>query len=79
MLMSCVHYGLNIREMNLRNSSSVFLVKFRRNVAGAGRWQLVDVNEETSLSITRIKREHTVVDVLLNAGAAVARCQGTAR
>ena len=55
------------------------LGQFNGDVARTGRWQLVDVDEETSLGITRIEGEHTVVDVLLDAGAAMARSQSTAR
>ena len=51
------------------------LVQFGGNVARAGRWQLVDVDEETPLRIARVEGEHAVVDVLLDAGAAIARSQ----
>lgn len=49
-----------------------------RDVTGAGRRQLVDVDEETLLSIARIEGEHPMVDVLLDALAPVARSQSPA-
>jgi hypothetical protein len=49
------------------------------DVARTSRWQLVDVDEETLVRIAWVKGEHAVVHVLLQAGAFVARSQGTAR
>lgn len=44
-------------------------------MARAGRRELVDVDEEALLGITRVEGKHTVVNVLLDALAAVARSQ----
>lgn len=49
------------------------------DVARASRWKLVGVDEETLVRVAWVEGEHAVVDVLLQAFAAVARSQGTAR
>ena len=49
-----------------------------RDVAGAGRGQLVGVDEETLVRVARVEGEHAMVDVLLQALAVVARSQGAA-
>ena len=54
-----------------------FLVLLR-NVARASRWELVGVDEEPSVWVTRVDRHHPVVDVLLGALALVAWSQETA-
>ena len=41
--------------------------------------QLVDVDKETLVRIARVEGQHAMVDVLLQAGALVARGQGAAR
>lgn len=55
------------------------LVIFGRYVARTSRRQLVDVDEETFVGITRIEGEHSVIDILLHTGATVARGQSTTR
>ena len=45
------------------------------DVARAGRWQLVGVNEETPVKVTRVDRDHPVVDILLGALGLIARGQ----
>jgi len=48
------------------------------DVARTSRWQLVDVDEETLVRIAWVEGEHAVVDILLKAGALIARSQGAA-
>ena len=43
------------------------------DVARAGRWQLVGVNEETPVKVARVNRDHPVVDILLGALRLIAR------
>ncbi len=52
------------------------LVKSGRNVARAGRWQLVDVDEDSLLGIARIKGKHPLVNIFLQTFAAETRGQG---
>ena len=47
-------------------------------MAGASRGKLVGINEESSVGVTRINREHSVVDILLGTLAVVARSQQSA-
>ena len=47
-------------------------------MAGAGRGKLVGINEESSVGVTGVNREHPVVDILLGALAIVARSQQSA-
>ena len=49
-----------------------------RDVAGAGRGQFVDVDEQALVGVARVEGQHAVVDVLLQTFAVVARGQGTA-
>ena len=53
-------------------------MKFSGDAARAGRWQLVNVDEQTFAGIARVEGEHAVVDVLLEALAVVARGQSAA-
>lgn len=48
-------------------------------MARTGRWQLVDVDENPFLDIARIERKHTLVNVFLEAFAAMAWSQSAAR
>ena len=48
------------------------------DMTGASRGQLVNVDEETSLSVAGIERQHAVVHVFLQALAPVARSQRAA-
>ena len=41
-------------------------------MARASTWELVGINEESSVGITGVNREHSVVDILLGALALVA-------
>ena len=43
------------------------------DVARAGRWQLVGVDEESPVGVARVDREHAVVDILLGALGLIAR------
>lgn len=54
-------------------------MKFTGNVTRASRWQFVNVNKNSLLSIARIEGQHALVDVLLHAFAAKARSQSAAR
>lgn len=54
-------------------------MKFTGNVARASRWQFVKVNENSLFGIARIEGQHALVDVLLQAFAAIARSQSAAR
>ena len=47
-------------------------------MARTGRRKLVGINEETSVRITRINGDHSVVNVFLGTFALVARCKETA-
>jgi len=47
-------------------------------MAGASRGKLVGINEESSVGVTGVSREHSVVDILLGALAVVARSQQSA-
>jgi len=47
-------------------------------VARAGAWKFVGVNEESSVRVTGIDREHSVVDILLGALGLVAGGEETA-
>jgi len=49
-----------------------------RNVTGAGTWKFVGINEESSVRVTRVYREHPVVDILLGTLALVAGSQQAA-
>ena len=48
------------------------------NMARTGRWQLVGINEETSVGIARVQRQHAVVDVFLGTFGLVAGGQKSA-
>ena len=50
----------------------------RWNVTRATRRQLVSVNEESSVGVTGVEREHSVVDILLGTFGAIARSQESA-
>lgn len=54
------------------------LVKLRK-VAGASRWHLVDIDENSFLRIARIEGQHTMVDVLLQTFASIASSESAAR
>ena len=54
-------------------------MKFSGDAARAGRWQLVNVDEQTFAGIARVEGEHAVVDVLLEALAPVTWSQSAAR
>ena len=47
-------------------------------MARAGRWEFVGINEETSIRITGIYGDHSVVNVFLSAFALVTRGKETA-
>jgi len=47
-------------------------------MARAGRWEFVGINEETSIRITGIYGDHSVVNVFLSAFALVTRGEETA-
>jgi len=47
-------------------------------MARTGRRKLIGINEETSVRITRINGDHSVVNVFLGTFALVARCKETA-
>lgn len=49
-----------------------------RNVAGAGRWELVGINEESSVRVARVNGDHSVVNVFLGTFALVAGGKETA-
>lgn len=66
-------FGEGPVEMNSKS------LVFDRDVARAGRWQFVDIDEKTFMGIARIEGKHTVVDVFLDASAVIARSQCTAR
>ena len=51
-------------------------MQFTGNVARAGRWQLVDVDEDSLLGIARIKGKHPLVNIFLQTFAAETRGQG---
>lgn len=63
---------------NCINPIFLKLIFMLRDVTGACRRKLVDVDEETLLRIARIEGEHAMVYVLLDALAAVARSQSPA-
>ena len=48
------------------------------DMARAGRWQLVGVDEESPVGVTRVDRDHPVVDILLGTLGLVAGGQETA-
>ena len=54
-------------------------MKFSGDAARAGRWQLVNVDEQTFAGIARVEGEHAVVDVLLEALAPMTWSQSAAR
>jgi len=49
-----------------------------RNMTGAGGGKLVGVNKESSVGITRVNRQHSVVDILLGTLAVVTGSQQSA-
>ena len=54
-------------------------MKFTGNVARAGRWQLVDVDEDSLLGIAWIEGKHPLVNIFLQTFAAETRGQGATR
>ncbi len=54
-------------------------MQFTGNVARAGRWQLVDVDEDSLLGIAGIEGKHPLVNILLQTFAAETRGQGATR
>ena len=52
--------------------------RIRWNVTRATRRQLVSVNEESSVGVTGVEREHSVVDILLGTFGTIARSQESA-